>query len=145
MKTSAFTIIEIIAVIMVIAILVGIALPRFSGIQDEAKITKAKGELRTIQAAMESFYMHQRPNAYPETAELMDQLVSATPQLIAQPLYDPFADSQEYQYILSDNGRYYVLFSIGPDAVADIEEIDDEGVMSGRDDDDVYVTNGNGW
>src|SRR5262245_44131387 len=135
MKKNAFTIIEIIAVIMVIAILVGIALPRFSGIQDEAKITKAKGELRTIQAAMESFYMHQTPNAYPDTEDLMDQLVSASPQLISQVLYDPFAEgSEEYQYILSDNGRYYVLFSIGPDAVADIEEIDDEGVMSGRDD-----------
>ena len=54
MNKHAFTLIELIAVIMVIAIIVGIALPRFSGVQDEALITKAKVELRTIQSALES-------------------------------------------------------------------------------------------
>jgi hypothetical protein len=43
-------------------------------------------------------------------------LVSATPQIISNPLYDPFnpTPSTEYGYYLSSNGAYYVVSSMGP-------------------------------
>ena len=59
-----FTIIELLIVIAVISILIGIALPRFRGMQEEGKIAQAKGELRTLQTAVESYYIH-NSNTYP--------------------------------------------------------------------------------
>ncbi|UCD15446.1 MAG: prepilin-type N-terminal cleavage/methylation domain-containing protein, partial [Candidatus Omnitrophota bacterium] len=50
-----FTLIELLIVIAVISILLSIALPRFRGMQEEGNIAKAKGELRTLQTAVESY------------------------------------------------------------------------------------------
>jgi ornithine carbamoyltransferase len=62
---KGFTLIEMLIVIAVISILIGIALPRFKGMQDEGNIAKAKGELRTLQTAVESYRIHN--TAYPAT------------------------------------------------------------------------------
>ena len=145
---KAFTLIELVVVIAVIAILIGIALPRMKGMQDEARIQKAKTELKTLQTAIESFYIHQNPNAYPDSSEEIvgDVLISASPQIITSELYDPFSDgSSEYIYYRSDNELYYVIHSLGVDGEEDIEGILDDGTLDGDDDDDIYVTNGTGF
>jgi prepilin-type N-terminal cleavage/methylation domain-containing protein len=145
-KKFAFTLIEMIAVIMVIAIIIGIALPRFGGIQEEALQTKVRGELRTIQSALESYYINQTPNAYPETtsAVIEEYLLAASPQIVSQILLDPF-QGDEYDYVLSDNNRYYVVLSVGINGASDITGIDDEGFLQGTDIDDIFATNGSGW
>ncbi len=140
-----FTLVELLIVIMVIAILIGIALPRFRGMQDEASMTKAAAELRTLQTAVESWYIHRNPHAYPAIgATWENNLVLATtrPQIISAVLLDPFNGSSQYQYVLSPNSLYYVIFSLGPDRAADITGIDNAGVISGGPDDDIYISNG---
>jgi len=145
-KKKAFTIIELLVVITVIAILVGIAIPRFKGIQDEANQSRAKAELRVLQTAIESFYMNSTPNAYPGTTQQIcqDDLNGATPLIVAEILYDPFRSSAEYRYRRSSNADYYVVYSYGPNGDQDIDGIGDDGVLSGTDDDDIFATNGTG-
>jgi type II secretion system protein G len=121
MNKQGFTLIELLVVISVIAILVGIAIPRFKGMQDEANLTKAKSELRVLQTAIESYYMNQS-NSYPATSTTVaaSTLNSTTPLIIGEPLLDPFESATEYNYILSSNGTYYVAMSTGADGAADI-------------------------
>jgi prepilin-type N-terminal cleavage/methylation domain-containing protein len=108
---KGFTIIELLIVIAVIAILVGIALPRFKGMQDEGRIAQAKGELRTLQSAVESYYIHQN-NTYPTALSLLTG-TSITPNLLGSALpSDPFNGTNNYGY--ATNGtNYYVIYSIG--------------------------------
>src|SRR3989339_339671 len=61
---KGFTLIELLIVIAVISILIGIALPRFKGMQDEGNIAKATGELRTLKTAVESYYIHNNSTFY---------------------------------------------------------------------------------
>ena len=142
---KGFTLIELLVVISVIAILVGIAIPRFKGMQDEANESKAKAELRVMQTAIESYYMNQTPNAYPASSTTIcaTTLNSASPLIIGEPLYDPFESATEYNYIR--NAPYYVAFSTGPDGAADITGISAAGVLAGVNDDDIYVSNGTGF
>lgn len=144
---KGFTIIELLVVIAVIAILVGIAIPRFKGMQDEANQSKTKAELRVLQTAIESYYMNQTPNAYPATSTTIcaTTLNSASPLIIGEVLFDPFRSSAEYRYVLDTNGNYYVVFSYGFDGTADITGINTSGALQGVNDDDVYVTNGTGF
>lgn len=116
-QRKGFTIIELLVVITVIAILVGIALPRFKGMQDEGNISKAKAELRTLQSAVESYYIH-NSNAYPATgaAALQTALASAVPSIINYVPTDPFSSTgADYGYVLGGtNNKFYVIYSAGP-------------------------------
>lgn len=116
-RRKGFTIIELLVVITVIAILVGIALPRFKGMQDEGNIAKAKAELRTLQSAVESYYIH-NSNAYPATgaAALQTALAAAVPSIINYVPTDPFSSTgADYGYVLGGtNSKFYVIYSAGP-------------------------------
>lgn len=109
-----FTLIELLIVISVIAILIGIALPRFRGIQEEGLIAQAKGELRTLQTAVESYYIH-NTNTYPAT--FPDDIEGASPDIIgATAPTDPFNPGSDYGYVRGGtNNQYYVIYSVGPD------------------------------
>lgn len=112
MGRKGFTIIELLIVIAVIAILIGVALPRFRGMQEEGKIAQAKGELRTFQTAVESYYIH-NSNTYPSA---LSSLTSATPNIIGASLpTDPFNGSSNYGYATDGASpvKYYVLYSAG--------------------------------
>jgi type II secretion system protein G len=146
-----FTLIELMIVIAVIAILIGISLPHFKGMQDEGNTVKAAGELRTLTIAIESFNIHH--DEYPVQTTTVDSdwqtdsnsLTTATPTIIKTALTDPFESSRQYSYATSasSGSQYYVVFSVGPDGTADITGINISGVVqpTGRDD-DIYISNG---
>jgi len=147
-----FTLIELMIVIAVMAILIGIALPHFKGMQDEGNTTKAAGELRTLAIAVESYYIH-NSKAYPVQTTTVDtawqsdtnSLTTASPTIVKTALTDPFKPSQEYSYATSaaSSSQYYVIFSVGPDNTADITGISTAGVIAPADrDDDIYISNG---
>lgn len=110
--SKGFTLIELLIVVAVISILISIALPRFKGMQDEGNIAKAKGELRTLQTALESYYIH-NSNAYPAA---MSSIETATPNVISAVPTDPFSSSgADYLYVRGGtNNRFFVVFSAGP-------------------------------
>jgi len=110
---KGFTILEILVVLAVLAILIGTALPRVKGMQDQVRITKAQREVGVLKAAMESYKITH--GEFPNPLKLIS-LVNATPQLIAEKnLIDPFGN-----YYISfhpgDDSRYYVIYSRGLEA-----------------------------
>ena len=142
---KGFTIIELLIVIAVIAILVGIALPRFKGMRDEGNITRAKGELRSLQSAVESFRIH--TGAYPAAAGFEATLVGATPQIISAAMNDPFAAAgTNYQLVLSNgvSGNFYAIYSVGPAANGAVSAVDNTtgGVTETNGASCIYVSNG---
>jgi len=143
---KGFTLVELLIVIMVIAILIGIALPRFGGMRDEGNTTKAAAEGRTLQAAIESRYIHTTPHAYPAAGAAWETpLTTATPQILGSELYDPFGATAttQYSYALSASGKFYVIWSIGPDRASTVTGISDAGVVApAATGDDIFVSNG---
>lgn len=133
----AFTISELMIILLVIVVIVGIALPRFKGMSDSAAYAKAKRELVTLSSAVESYFTHN--NAYPAA---IPNITTATPLIVASLPPDPFKKGANYGYYLSPSGKCYVIFSVGFDGIATIGGIDDEGVLTGSVGDDIYVHNG---
>jgi len=72
-KRRAFTLIELIAVIIVLAILSGVALPKFFDYSSNAKESACKGALGGVRAGVSNFYANAAiagSPAYPTLAEL---------------------------------------------------------------------------
>ena len=149
---EGFTIIEMLIVIAIIAVIVGIALPRLRSMQMEGDYAKAQGELRTLQAAVESYYIH-NSRSYPTQGTTVSSvwqtaaLTAATPQIIAASLKDPFDSvGAQYRYATSagTTSEYYIIFSVGPNRTPTITGIDTAGNLGGSTGDDIFVTNGSG-
>lgn len=134
-RHEGFTILELLIVIAVISILVGIALPRFKGMQDEGNIAKAKGELRTLQTAVESYNIHN--GSYP--ANIGAALTGATPAIITTAPTDPFS-SAAYGYVL--NAPYYIIYSVGPSGTGSATVTAAGVVTETNGSSCIYVTNG---
>lgn len=135
MGRKGFTLLELLIVIAVIAILVGIALPRFKGMQDEGNIAKAKGEMRTLSTAIQSYYIHN--NAMPT----LTQLTTATPNIVGPSTpKDPFVAGGATDYGFATSGTYFVLYSKSPSGSGSAGIGSDGTVTGGAS--TVYVTNG---
>ena len=70
MNTKAFTLIELLIVVAIIAILAAIAVPNFLEAQVRAKVSRAKADMRSVATAIESYAVD--ANAYPLAATLDD-------------------------------------------------------------------------
>ena len=151
MNRKAFTLIEILVVISVLIILIGVAIPRIRGMQDAGNIARAKGELQTIQTAVESYYINQTLKVYPPTTTTIGTsfLTGATPAIISTtPPYDPWGSTTTTEYNYYRNGSYYIISSVGPDSLGSTETVSSTGVVTGKavavNVDDLCVSNGTG-
>lgn len=63
MKTRAFTLIELLIVVAIIAILAAIAVPNFLEAQVRAKVSRSKADIRSIATALETYRVDN--NGYP--------------------------------------------------------------------------------
>ncbi len=140
MNKKGFTILEILVVISVIAILIGIAIPRFKGLQDEARVAKAKAEVKTLQAAVESFKNNSTTGAFP--ADIGAALTTANPRIITATLYDPFETPDTiYGYQRNTAGTCYVIWANGVNGISESSiDLASCDVTCGGD--DVCATNG---
>ena len=136
-----FTIMELMIVMAVIAILVGIAIPSFRGMQTEAWKTQAEKDVTTLKIALEAYYKNH--GSFPaEGAGYQSTLLSEVPPMFDQTLDDPFAAAgTPYVYDLSDNGSYYVIYSIGPGGTG-VMTIADSGSAETTAGSPIYSTNG---
>ena len=73
---TGFTLIELMAVVLILAILAGVALPRFFDYQTQAREASCKGTLGGVRAGITNFYANKAVStgtaAYPSLAELTD-------------------------------------------------------------------------
>jgi prepilin-type N-terminal cleavage/methylation domain-containing protein len=138
-KRKGFTIIELLIVMAVIAVLIGIAIPSFRGMQIEAWKTQAEGDTRVLKIALESYYKSN--GAFPAASGYQATLLAASPRVLESSLKDPFKPSDDYSYALSTNGSYYVVYSVGVGATGAMT-VSDTGVATTSAGSPIYATNG---
>jgi len=128
-RKSAFTLIELMIVMAVIAILIGIILPMAGGFREEANMNRARGDLSTLRTAMESYYIH-HSNAYPTTAIGLPALTDATtnPKIVTRIPDDPFLPGSSYGYLL--NGQFYAIWSVGPGGTGSVSAVSATGAVT---------------
>ena len=121
---QGFTLLEIIVVVAIIAILAAYIAPKVAGRVDDARISKAKSDIRVLESSLELYKLDNF--TYPTSAQGLDALVNKPSGdslknwreggYIKKLNKDPWGNAYQYQYPGS-NGEFDV-FSLGSDAQA---------------------------
>lgn len=124
---KAFTLIEVLLVIVIVGIMAGMMVIKLSGRSQEARITRAQSDIRgTLSLALDMF--EQDLGRYPTTEEGLESLVSDPdipgwkgPYLKGELKEDPWGNP--YVYSLDSEGTAkYELNSSGPDGMAGTDD-----------------------
>jgi general secretion pathway protein G len=119
---SGFTLIEVMVVIVILGILAAIVVPRIMERPDEARIIKAKQDIRVLQSALDLYRLDNF--RYPTTDQGLESLVQK-PSIPPEPPHwkeggyvdrlpkDPWG--QLYQYLSPGQKGPVDIFSLGAD------------------------------
>ena len=110
-KEKGFTLIELLIVIIILAVLAGIAIPSYLSITNRAKESATEAEMSSIATALEMYNADK--GIYPDTG-----LVAMTTALEADPAYMakvPQNDKWSHLYAYAVVGKGYTLTSGGKD------------------------------
>jgi general secretion pathway protein G len=114
-----FTLIELMVVVIIIAALAGMVLPRLLPASDSAKRKIARGDVANITVAIKLYRLHN--DRYPTTDEGVDILLAPStskdwkePFLDRKPI-DPWGRKYQYRYPGTRNTAGFDLWSMGPD------------------------------
>lgn len=106
---KAFTLIEILIVVLVIGIIAAVAIPSLNNVSARNNTAKAKADVRALQVAIENYYLYNN-SLYPSS---LSALTTAVPVIVKSLPNDPFSGTA-YAYNRSPNGKYFVVYSAGP-------------------------------
>ena len=123
-STAAFTLVEMLLVLVILAVLAAIVIPKVSGRSQQAKITAAQSQISSIEMALDAFEVD--TGFYPQGSAglnaLVDQPSNAQnwkgPYLKTGVPADPWGNSYVYTYPGRNNAKGYDLMSMGPDGRA---------------------------
>jgi len=112
---KAFTLIEILIVLTVIAVLVSIVLPSLFGLKQEANLSKASTDLAILQTSIEAYY--NKNHYYPiDENDYQTELIQET-GLLNSYYNDPFIKKDSryayHHYEAASGKKYFLLISPG--------------------------------
>jgi general secretion pathway protein G len=123
LRAAGFTLIELMLVLVILATLAAIVLPKFTGRSQQAKVTGARTQIANFETALSAFEIDL--SRYPTTTEGLRALVQKPtsdaegwlqPYLSREEVpKDPWGNEYMYRYPGQHNEHGYDLYSVGPD------------------------------
>jgi prepilin-type N-terminal cleavage/methylation domain-containing protein len=116
-NSNAFTLLEILFVLAVMAIIAAGVFPSIRGIQSDAKITQSQSDLNVLKAAVESYRRH-HDGALPDN--ISTALMQTSPKLLSDVLNDPWQTAPDlraksgytYAYVTADISGFGLMYAI---------------------------------
>lgn len=119
-KYTAFTLIELLLVMVILAILAAVVVPKFTNRTEDAKEKAAHADISNLETALDAFEVDN--GRYPSTDEGLQALLDAPQNLknwkgpyIKRLPNDPWGTAYNYRYPGSHTKNGYDLYSFGPE------------------------------
>jgi general secretion pathway protein G len=118
-RHSAFTLIELLLVLVILAVLAAVVVPKFANRSEQAKQTAAKADISTIEGALDAFEIDN--GRYPTSDEGIAALMDAPSNLknwhgpyVKRMPKDPWGNAYIYVFPGTHSKAGYDLYSNGP-------------------------------
>ena len=126
-RRNAFTLVEMLLVLVILATLAAIVIPKMVGRSQQAKVTAAQSQISSIEMALDAFEVDN--GYYPKTGGL-DDLINQPggapgwkgPYLAKGVPLDPWGNPYTYDYPGKHNASGYDIMSMGPDGRAGTDD-----------------------
>ena len=123
MNKKGFTLIELMIVVVILASLAAMIVPRIMGRADDAKRNIARGEIQSITTALKLYKLDN--GLYPSSQEGLSVLLS--PENGREPyldkIKDPWKREYRYKYKGVHNTSGFDIWSLGPDENDDSDNV----------------------
>lgn len=127
-KNQGFTLIEIIVVVVIIGILATLVAPKFLGRTDEARVVKAKNDIKALESALDLYKLDNY--AYPTTDQGLEALVEKPS---ADPVPGNWKDGGYVKKLSKDPWqRDYLYLNPGEHGEVDIYSLGADGIEGGE-------------
>jgi len=124
-----FTLIELLLVMVILAVLAAIVVPKFTSRSEDARKAAAKSDITSFETALDAFEVDN--GHYPSSDEGLNALVAQPSNVtnwkgpyIKRLPNDPWGHAYVYRFPGQHNANSYDLFSMGPDGQEGNDDID---------------------
>src|SRR5688572_20947579 len=126
---AGFTLIELLLVLVILAVLAAVVVPKFTGQSERARLTKASTDITQLDGALDRFEVD--AGRFPTNDEGLGALVQRPGNVrewsgpyIKQIPKDPWGQEYQYRYPATHNSTGADVFSFGPDMREGNDDID---------------------
>lgn len=120
-RTDAFSLVEMMVVVVIIAVLAATIIPQFRGTTSDAKVSMAKSNIAEMESALERFYIHL--DRYPTTEEGLSVLSEAPAEgadkwrgpYVKKLREDPWGNAFQYRSPSTRGSGGFDVWSFGSD------------------------------
>src|SRR5688572_2906303 len=120
-RQAGFSLIELLLVLVILAVLAAVIVPKFTNRTEQARITAAKTDISMLESALDTYEIDN--GGYPSTEEGLQALVTQTgsatawngPYIKRGMPEDPWGNPYVYRNPGTNNPNGYDLSSLGPD------------------------------
>ena len=127
-RARAFTLVEMLLVLVILAVLAAIVIPKFAGRSQQAKVTAAASQISGFELALNSFEVDN--GFYPQGSAGLNALVEQPnnlqswkgPYLSKGIPLDPWGNAYIYNYPGKANPKHFDIHSPGPDGQAGTDD-----------------------
>jgi general secretion pathway protein G len=119
-RATGFTLIELLLVLVILAVLAAIVVPKFTSRSEQARVTAAKTDIANLETSLEAFEVDN--GRYPTSEEALDARINAPSGLtnwhgpyVKKVPNDPWSHPYVYKYPGTIHANSFDIVSLGPD------------------------------